>query len=97
MLFDFMALERFRWHHLKAKFLEPGKNIFFVGTSPYKFRSSTPQDLTPIICFVASEVNRLKLIVDDLKVSHEEKDNAISRVQIEIERLREVCDPIPCH
>ena len=55
-----------------------------------------PGILTSIICFIASEVNRLKLIVDDLKVSHEEKDNAISRVQIEIERLREVCDPVPC-
>ena len=39
---------------------------------------------------LASEVNRLKIIVDDLKTSHEEKDNAISRIQIEIERLREV-------
>eukprot|EP00112_Aurelia_sp_Birch-Aquarium-sp1_P005105 Seg1580.3 transcript_id=Seg1580.3/GoldUCD/mRNA.D3Y31 product=Liprin-beta-1 protein_id=Seg1580.3/GoldUCD/D3Y31 len=37
----------------------------------------------------ASENSRLKLIVEDLKVSHEEKDNAISRVQTEIERLRE--------
>jgi len=37
----------------------------------------------------ASEVSRLKLIVDDLKASHEEKDNAISRIQNEIERLRE--------
>eukprot|EP00795_Rhopilema_esculentum_P013612 gene13612-4510_t len=40
----------------------------------------------------ASEVNRLKLIVDDLKLSHEEKDNALSRIQIEIERLREEND-----
>ena len=42
------------------------------------------------LSFLASEVNRLKLIVDDLKLSHEEKDNALSRIQIEIERLREV-------
>ena len=38
----------------------------------------------------ASEVSRLKLIVDDLKTSHEEKDSAISQIQCEIERLREV-------
>ncbi len=44
-------------------------------------------------CFflTASEVNRLKLIVNDLKSSNEEKDNAICRVHAEIERLREVC------
>ena len=28
--------------HLKAKVLERGKRNFFVGTAPYKFRSSTP-------------------------------------------------------
>ena len=43
-----------------------------------------------VMIIVASEVSRLKLIVDDLKASHEEKDNAISRIQNEIERLREV-------
>ena len=29
-------------YHLKAKILEAGRKIFFVGTSPYKFRSGTP-------------------------------------------------------
>lgn len=29
-------------------------------------------------------------MVDDLKTSHEEKDSALSRIQIEIEKLREV-------
>ena len=29
-------------YHLKAKILEQGEKFFFVGTSPYKFRSSTP-------------------------------------------------------
>ena len=43
-----------------------------------------------VMIILASEVSRLKLIVDDLKASHEEKDNAISRIQNEIERLREV-------
>ena len=30
-------------YHLKAKILEQGEKFFFVGTSPYKFRSSTPR------------------------------------------------------
>ena len=29
-------------YHLNAKILEPGKEKFLVGTSPYKIRSSTP-------------------------------------------------------
>ena len=29
-------------YHLKAKILEQGEKFYFVGTSPYKFRSSTP-------------------------------------------------------
>ena len=43
-----------------------------------------------VTIFSASEVSRLKLILDDLKASHEEKDNALSRIQSEMERLREV-------
>ena len=29
-------------YHRKAKILEQGKKFYFVGTSPYKFRLSTP-------------------------------------------------------
>ena len=32
-------------YHLKANILEQGEKFFFVGTSPYKLRSSTPRGL----------------------------------------------------
>eukprot|EP00794_Sanderia_malayensis_P017817 gene17817-19595_t len=56
-------------------------------------RSKTPDDnnvsLKKRLREKASEVNRLKLIVNDLKSSHVDKNNAICQVQEQIEHLRQ--------
>ena len=37
-------------YHLKAKILEQSEKIFFLATSPYKFKSCTPPPGPPFLC-----------------------------------------------